>query len=119
MTLKRHGGAAPQEREPPPLKRLVPSPAEIRAMRLELGMTQEQFGKALGLAGKNCRRSALGWEKGEHVPNSSALYILRKLMKRIHRERGGAALRLEGVRIGGCGRAAFSPRSFSGFPGRA
>lgn len=43
-------------------------PADIKALRLKLGMSQEQFGRALGIEGKYVIDQISRYERGAHVP---------------------------------------------------
>ena len=69
-----------RRKEPEP-KTAIPTPLQLRRMRLELGLTQKVFGRALGLAGKYCAHTVSRWERGLAQPNSSSLYILRSRIK--------------------------------------
>ncbi len=95
MLLKRHGGSI----DPPrlgehhdDLSGLTddPTPKQIRAARAELGLTQTDFGAALGLRGKHRKKQVHNWEYGHsRMPGASAMILRARLLK--HREM--AALR--------------------------
>jgi len=55
---------------------IIPTPEQIRAHRLSMGLTQAQYGKLIGNSG-----SAVGhWETGRFSPNASAVGHLLALM---------------------------------------
>ena len=87
--IKRHGGMVPEKRrkEPEPKTKPIPNPDQLRRMRLELGLTQETSGRALGLVGKYCAHTVSRWERGLAQPNSASLYILRNRIKKVRRQR--------------------------------
>ena len=76
-----------RRKEPEPKTKPIPTPNQLRRMRLELGLTQEAFGRALGLAGKYCAHTVSRWERGLAPPNSASLYILRSRIKKVRRQR--------------------------------
>ena len=91
MMVKRHGGAKPKEpRERSgsrPAESRIPSPAQIRQLRLELGMSQPQFARSLGLVGKHRAQMVSRWERGLGKPNPSAIYIMRGRMRALRDRR--------------------------------
>jgi DNA (cytosine-5)-methyltransferase 1 len=52
--------------------------AEIKKIRLNLGLTQAEFAQFLGLSGAG-ERTVRGWENGEHLPTDARLEEIRKL----------------------------------------
>jgi DNA (cytosine-5)-methyltransferase 1 len=55
------------------------TPAEIKAARLRLGMSQAQIAEALEL-GKGGGRTVRGWEKGEFVPTRRSVSAIKRLL---------------------------------------
>ena len=53
-------------------------PHEIRELRLDLGLTREQFAKRLGVHG----RTVMRWEQGNHEPTDRHEVALYKILKR-------------------------------------
>lgn len=51
------------------------TPAEIKASRLRLGLTQAQLAERMRL-GKDGKRIVRGWEKGERKPSGPVLVAL-------------------------------------------
>ena len=56
------------------------TPDEIRALRKSLGLTQRQFGAALGVG----IQAVFLWERGERNPSKTALLLMETLSKRDH-----------------------------------
>ncbi len=52
--------------------------AEIKNIRMGMGLTQAEFAQFLGLSGAG-ERTVRGWESGEHMPTESRLEEIRKL----------------------------------------
>ena len=84
---RRRGDAGSAERTGTQNQAHPPLPTSSGAVRLELGLTQEAFGRALGLAGKYCAHTVSRWERGLAPPNSASLYILRSRIKTVRRQR--------------------------------
>ncbi len=80
--LKRHGGSI----EAPGLNEHHddlnqwtgdPSPEQIKAARQELGLSQTDFGAALGLRGKHRKKQVHNWEYGRSRMSAASAMILR------------------------------------------
>lgn len=56
-------------------------PDDIRAARLQLGMTQEQLANALGIIGKDAARTVRNWENGRRTISPPAAQCIRYLLK--------------------------------------
>jgi DNA-binding transcriptional regulator YiaG len=52
-------------------------PQQIRALRLSRRMTQEEFGRALGVS----TRAVIKWERGERVPGGPAVLLMQQMQK--------------------------------------
>lgn len=58
----------------------TPSPEEIKAHRLSLGLSQAQYAKRIGVSGR-----AVGhWESGRYIPTPSSCKVLADLMDEHH-----------------------------------
>ena len=55
------------------------TPADIRALRLSLGLSTKAFGQAIGLAPTNGGRTVRRWEAGTSIPNGLAMAALIEL----------------------------------------
>jgi len=49
-----------------------PKPVDVKALRLEIGMTQEQFAAKFGVSTATLRH----WERGDRSPQGPALVLL-------------------------------------------
>lgn len=56
-------------------------PEDVKAARLQLGMTQPQFADALGLVGDDAVRTVRRWEAGERAIGGPAAQCIRYLLK--------------------------------------
>jgi DNA-binding transcriptional regulator YiaG len=56
-------------------------PDEIKAARLQLGMTQAQLAAALGLDGATAKDTFRQWESGRRPISGTAAQCLRYLLK--------------------------------------
>jgi DNA-binding transcriptional regulator YiaG len=54
---------------------------EVKAARLQLGMTQPQFAAALGLVGEDAPRTVRNWETGRRAIGGPAAQCIRYLLK--------------------------------------
>ncbi len=61
----------------------VPSAAEIRQLRTDLGLTQQSFAHELGVSFSAVRN----WEYGHKTPRGLSLVALQRLDRRRRRER--------------------------------
>lgn len=57
------------------------TPDEVKAARLQLGMTQQQLADALGLVGDDAVRTVRRWEAGERAVGGPAAQCIRYLLK--------------------------------------
>jgi DNA-binding transcriptional regulator YiaG len=57
------------------------TPDEVKAARLQLGMTQAQLAAALGLVGDDAVRTVRRWEAGDRAIGGPAAQCLRYLLK--------------------------------------
>ena len=64
----------------------LPSPEARRAIRKEAGVTQEAFGKELGVTGATICR----WENGDRTPSGAELRAYADLLDRVRHEIGWA-----------------------------
>lgn len=55
------------------------TPAEIKAIRERCGLSQREFGLALGFTEKNAKRTARGFEEGTHEVTGTARAAMRYL----------------------------------------
>jgi DNA-binding transcriptional regulator YiaG len=56
-------------------------PGEIKAIRDQLGMTQEQVARAIGLEGATAKDTFRQWENGRRPISGTAAQCLRYLLK--------------------------------------
>jgi DNA-binding transcriptional regulator YiaG len=56
-------------------------PDAVKAARVQLGMTQDQFAEALGLEGDDRTRTVRNWESGRRAIGGPAVQCLRYLLK--------------------------------------
>jgi putative transcriptional regulator len=61
-----------QGRPSPRMKIHYPKPVDVKALRLEIGMTQEQFAAKFGVSTATLRH----WERGDRSPHGPALVLL-------------------------------------------
>jgi DNA-binding transcriptional regulator YiaG len=54
---------------------------DVKAARLQLGMTQDQFADALGLVGGDRDRTVRNWEEGRRAIGGPAAQCIRYLLK--------------------------------------
>lgn len=59
-------------RPSPGMKMHHPKPVDVKALRLEIGMTQEQFAAKFGVSTATLRH----WERGDRSPHGPALVLL-------------------------------------------
>lgn len=57
------------------------TPDDVKAARLQLGMTQAQLAHALGLVGDDAVRTVRRWESGDRAIGGPAAQCLRYLLK--------------------------------------
>jgi transcriptional regulator with XRE-family HTH domain len=57
------------------------TPDEVKAIRLALGMTQEQIARAIGIEGPAAKTTFRQWESGRRPINPTAAQCLRYLVK--------------------------------------
>jgi DNA-binding transcriptional regulator YiaG len=57
------------------------TPDEVKAVRLQLGMTQAQLAAAMGLVGDDAVRTVRRWEAGDRAIGGPAAQCLRYLLK--------------------------------------
>lgn len=57
------------------------TPDDVKAARLQLGMTQAQFAAALGLVGDEAPRTVRNWESGRRAIGGPAAQCIRYLLK--------------------------------------
>lgn len=56
-------------------------PDEVKAARLQLGMTQAELGDAMGLTGEHAAAVVRSWEKGRRNITGPAAMLLRFLLR--------------------------------------
>jgi putative transcriptional regulator len=61
-----------EERPTPGMKIHYPKPVDVKALRMEIGMTQEQFAAKFGVSTATLRH----WERGDRSPQGPALVLL-------------------------------------------
>lgn len=54
---------------------------DVKAARVTLGMTQQQFADALGLVGDDATRTVRNWESGRRAIGGPAAQCIRYLQK--------------------------------------
>lgn len=54
------------------------TPADLKSLRLALGLSQTAFGEALGVG----RRAVTHWESGQRHPSKAALKLIENLKRR-------------------------------------
>lgn len=59
-------------RPTPGMKIHYPKPVDVKALRMEIGMTQEQFAAKFGVSTATLRH----WERGDRSPQGPALVLL-------------------------------------------
>lgn len=64
-------------RRPASLKRYEFKPADVKAIRLEFGMTQRQFADFLMISVRTLQK----WEQGERFPDGASHTLLRVMAK--------------------------------------
>ena len=57
--------------------------ARIKSLRNSLRMTQQEFGAALGLAGKNRKVTVFRYEDGQRQPSEQTCFMLERLGKNL------------------------------------
>jgi DNA-binding transcriptional regulator YiaG len=60
---------------------MIMQPDEVKAARLQLGMTQQQLAHALGLTGDTAKDTVRQWESGRRPISGPAAQCLRYLLK--------------------------------------
>lgn len=56
-------------------------PEDVKAARVQLDMTQQQFADALGLVGVEAVRTVRNWESGRRAIGGPAAQCIRYLLK--------------------------------------
>jgi DNA-binding transcriptional regulator YiaG len=59
----------------------------IKELRMALGLSAHEFGKACGLAGKHISRTVYRWEAGDQEPNGASRMLIEQLRAKLERRR--------------------------------
>lgn len=57
------------------------TPAEVKAARLTVHLSQEDFARVIGLTGDNAAATVRSWEKGRRPCTGTAAVAIRYLLK--------------------------------------